>query len=150
MRVSVIGGGDPSTTHRETARSVGQLLAERDHTIVCGGRGGVMEAACRGAAERDGETIGILSCEDPTAANPYVDTAIATGIGHARNALVVMNGDAVIAIGGSGGTLSEIGFSAVYDRPIAGIESHDVPGITAVESPSAAVEYVEKAVKSRR
>lgn len=109
-----------------------------------------MEAACRGAAERDGDTIGILPGEDPTAANPYVDTAIATGIGHARNALVVMNGDAVIAIGGSGGTLSEIGFSAVYDRPIAGIESHGVPGVTAVESPAAAVEYVESAVDSRR
>lgn len=146
MRVSVIGGGDTSSEHRETARAVGQLLGDRDHTLVCGGLGGVMEAACRGAAERDGETIGILPGEDPTAANPYVDTAIATGIGHARNALVVLNGDAVVAIDGSGGTLSEIGFGSVYDRPIAGIGSHDAPGVTAVDSPAAAVEYVESAV----
>jgi uncharacterized protein (TIGR00725 family) len=147
MRVSVIGGGDTSTEHRETARTVGQLLGDRNHTLVCGGLSGLMEAACRGAAERDGETIGILPGEDPRAANPYVDTAIATGIGHARNALVVLNGDAIVAIDGSGGTLSEIGFGSVYDRPIAGIRSHDVPGVTAVDSPAAAVEYVESAIR---
>jgi uncharacterized protein (TIGR00725 family) len=147
MRVSVIGGSDPSTEHRETARAVGRHLAERDHTLVCGGLGGVMEAVCRGAVGGDGETIGILPGDDARAANPYVDTAIATGIGHARNALVVMNGDAVIAIGGSGGTLSELGFSAVYDRPIASLDSHDAEHVTAVESPRAAVNYVEAAVE---
>jgi uncharacterized protein (TIGR00725 family) len=105
-----------------------------------------MEAACHGATERDGETIGILSDDEPRTANPYVDTPIATGIGHARNAMVVMNGDAVIAIGGSGGTLSEIGYSAVYDRPIASLGSHDVAGVRVVDTANEAVDYVENAV----
>lgn len=148
MRVSVIGGGDASTEALETAREVGRLLADRGQTIVCGGRTGVMEAACRGAAERDGDTIGILPGEDRDEANPYVDTVIATGLGHARNALVVVNGDAVIAIGGGGGTLSEIGFADVYDRPIAGLHTHDVPGVDPVDSAVAAVEWVEKRVES--
>ncbi len=105
-----------------------------------------MEAACRGAKAAGGETIGILPGDDPTAANPHVDTAIATGIGHARNALVAMNGDAVVAIGGAAGTLSEIGFAGVFDRPVAGIGTHDVSGIESVETPEEAVEYVERAV----
>ncbi len=146
MRVSVIGGGDATSDHRERAEIVGQLIADRGHTLVCGGLGGVMEAACRGATERDGETIGILSDDEPRTANPYVDTPIATGIGHARNAMVVMNGNAVIAIGGSGGTLSEIGYSAVYDRPIASLGSHNVAGVTVVDSPTEAVDHVENAV----
>lgn len=146
MRVSVIGGGDAASDHRKRAQEVGQLIADRGHTLVCGGLSGVMEAACRGATEHDGETIGILSDDEPQTANPYVDIPIATGIGHARNAMVVMNGDAVIAIGGSGGTLSEIGYSAVYDRPIASLGSHNVAGVTVVDSPGEAVDHVENAV----
>lgn len=148
MRVSVIGGSDTTAQYRETAQRVGRQLAEGGHTLVCGGLGGVMEAACRGATEQGGDTIGILPGEDRSAANPYVDVVVATGIGHARNALVVMNGDAVIAIDGSGGTLSEIGFGAVYDRPIAGLGCDDVPGVTVVDSPHQAVEYVETATES--
>lgn len=144
MRVSVIGASETTDGNRTVARTVGQLLAERDHTLVCGGLGGVMEAACRGASERGGETIGILPGEDSGAANPYVTTAIATGLGHARNALVVLNGDAVIAIDGSGGTLSEIGFGHVYGRPIAGIGTHNAPKVTQVETPQEAVDYIEQ------
>ncbi|MFB6269571.1 MAG: TIGR00725 family protein [Halobacterium sp.] len=146
MRVSVIGGGVVGEDAKRDAREVGRLLAERGHTLVCGGRGGVMRAACRGASEAGGHTIGVLPGEDRHAANEYVDTAIATGIGHARNALVVMNGDAVIAIDGSGGTLSEVGFSSVYDRPIAGLGAPDAPHVEAVDSPEAAVDYVERQV----
>ena len=148
MRVSVIGASDATDEECTTARTLGQVLAERNHTLVCGGLGGVMEAACRGAAQRDGETIGILPGEDPDAANPYVGTAIATGLGHARNALVVLNGDAVIAIDGSGGTLSEIGFGNVYGRAIAGIGTHDVSGVTPVETPREAVDHVESVAHS--
>ena len=143
MRVSVIGASAPSDAAVEDAREVGRLLAERGHTVVCGGLGGVMRAACRGANEADGETIGILPGEDRNAANEFVDTAIATGLGHARNALVVLNGDAVVAVDGSGGTLSEVGFSAVYDRPIAGIGAPEAPHVEAVETPAEAVDYVE-------
>lgn len=138
-----IGASAPPDTAVEDAREVGRLLAERGHTVVCGGMSGVMEADCRGASEADGETIGILPGEDRGAANEYVDTAITTGLGHARNALVVLNGDAVIAIAGSGGTLSEVGFSAVYDRPIAGIGAPEAPHVEDVETPTEAVDYVE-------
>jgi len=143
MRVSVIGGSVPSEAGLDAAREVGRLLGERGHTVVCGGLGGVMEAACRGASDAGGHTIGILPGEDRSAANEYVDTAIATGLGHARNALVVLNGDAVVAIDGAGGTLSEVGFSSVYDRAIAGIDAPDAPHVADVETPSEAVDYVE-------
>ncbi|MGB9964760.1 TIGR00725 family protein [Halobacterium hubeiense] len=143
MRVSVIGASAPTDAAVSDAREVGRLLAERGHTVVCGGLGGVMRAACRGASEADGHTIGVLPGEDRAAANEYVDTAIATGLGHARNALVVMNGDAVIAVDGAGGTLSEVGFSSVYDRPIAGLDAPSAPHVEAVETPAAAVDYVE-------
>lgn len=146
MRVSVIGGSVPSEADLDAAREVGRLLGERGHTVVCGGLGGVMEAACEGASDAGGHTIGILPGEDRSAANEYVDTAIATGLGHARNALVVVNGDAVVAIDGAGGTLSEVGFSSVYDRPIAGIDSPDAPHVEDVETPTRAVEYVEASV----
>ena len=140
MRVSVIGGGTVSDEEYALAEEVGRLLGERDHTVVCGGLGGVMEAACKGASEAGRETIGILPGEDRAAANPYVETAIATGLGHLRNGLVVMNGEAVIAIDGGPGTLSEVGFAGIFDRPVAGLVSHDAPGITVVESALEAVE----------
>lgn len=159
MRVSVIGGGTVPDEQARLAEEVGRLLAERGHALVCGGLGGVMAAACRGATEgrnasehRDanaagGKTIGILPGEDPLAANPYVDVPVATGLGHARNALVVMNGDGVIAVDGGVGTLSEIGFAGVYDRPVAGLATHDAPGVEVVDSPADAVAYVEEAVE---
>jgi uncharacterized protein (TIGR00725 family) len=145
MRVSVIGGGVVSDEEYALAKEVGRLLGERGHAVVCGGLGGVMEAACKGASEAGGETIGILPGEDRSTANPYVGTAIATGLGHARNGLVVMNGDAVIVVDGGPGTLSEIGFAGVFGRPVAGLQTHDAPGVEVVETPEEAVEYVERA-----
>ena len=150
MRVSVIGGGTVPESEAGVAATVGRLLGERGHTLVCGGRGGVMEAACRGATEAGGRTVGILPGEDRRAANPYVDVPIATGLGHARNALVVLNGDAVIAVDGGVGTLSELGYAGVFDRPIAGLGTHDAPGVEAVESAADAVAYVESAVEPGR
>ena len=146
MRISVIGGSTVTESEAETAAAVGRRLADRDHTVVCGGYGGVMEAACRGASAAGGRTIGILSSDDPADANPYVDEPIATGLGHARNALVVMNGDAAIAIDGGNGTLSELGYAAVYDRPTAGLGTHEVAHVEAVDTPEEAVRYVETAV----
>lgn len=145
MRVSVVGGSTVGPTETERARTVGRLLARRGHVVVCGGLGGVMEAVCRGASEAGGETVGILPTADPADANEYVDTAVATGMGHARNALVVMNGDAVVAIDGGPGTLSELGLAGVFDRPVAGLHTHDVPGVDPVETPREAVDYVESA-----
>lgn len=146
MRVSVIGGSTVDEEVYETARTLGNRLAEGGHTVVCGGLTGVMEATARGVAERGGTTIGILPGTDRADANPFVDTVIATGLGNARNVLVALNGDAVVAVDGGPGTLSEIGHALDYQRPIAGLETHDVPGIEPVETPGAAVEYVERAV----
>ncbi|ELY59137.1 hypothetical protein C491_07346 [Natronococcus amylolyticus DSM 10524] len=148
MRVSVIGGG--RITEEATARveAVGRELGQRGHTVVCGGLGGTMEAVCRGVKAEGGTTVGILPTERPEDANEYVDVPIATGLGHARNALVPLNGEAVIALAGSHGTLSEIGFAGVYDRPVVGLETHDLPGVDAVETPEAAVDAVEAAVSN--
>lgn len=148
MRVSVIGGSRCTDAEAETAETVGRLLAERGHDLVCGGLGGVMTAACRGASQAGGHTIGILPTKDPSAANRYVETPIATGIGSARNVLVVLNGDAVIAVDGATGTLSELGHALDEGRPVAGIGTHrieGVEGIEHVETANAAVEHVETA-----
>ena len=144
MRVSVIGGGSVPEETAGVATEVGRELAARGHAVVCGGLGGVMAAACRGAKAEGGRTIGILPGEDRATANPHVDVAVATGMGHARNALVVLNGDAVVAVDGGPGTLSEMGFAAVYDRPAASIGARDAPGFEAVSSPEEAVEWVER------
>jgi len=148
MRVSVIGGSTVLDEEYELAREVGRLLAERGHDVVCGGLGGVMEGACAGAKEAGGHTIGILPGERREAANGWVDTAIATGLGHARNPLVVMNGDAAIAVDGGGGTLSELGFTHVFQRPVAGLGTHQIESLDWIEhvaTPAAAVKYVETA-----
>jgi uncharacterized protein (TIGR00725 family) len=149
MRVSVIGGSTVDGETYERALAVGRLLGERDHEVVCGGYGGVMEAVCRGAREVGGHTIGVLQGTDPDEGNEWVETGIATGMGDARNALVVLNGAACIAVDGGAGTLSELGLAFVYDRPVAGLGTFDCPafdGFRAVETPTEAVGYVERAV----
>ncbi|NGM68663.1 TIGR00725 family protein [Natronolimnobius sp. AArcel1] len=149
MRVSVIGGGTITDEQQGRAETVGHELAARDYTVVCGGRGGTIEAVCRGAKAAGGTTIGILPAADPEAANDYVDIPIATGLGHGRNALVPLNGEAVIALAGGVGTLTEIGFAGIYDRPVVSLESHDLSALEAeidletVETPAEAVDAVE-------
>ena len=110
--------------------------------MVCGGLGGVMEAACRGAKEADATTVGILPGTDRSAANRFVDVAIPTGLGEARNALVVRAADAVIAIGGAYGTLSEIALALKAGKRVAGIGTWQIDGVERVDSPEAAVEAV--------
>jgi len=148
MRISVIGGASVTDSEFEQARLVGATLAGRGHELVCGGLGGVMAAACRGAQEGGGHTVGILPGEDHTAANRYVETAVATGLGNARNAIVVLNGDAAIAVDGHTGTLSEIALAREYGRPVAGLDTHDLEelGVEPAQTPEEAVEYVEDAV----
>ncbi len=147
MRVSVIGGGRIGEDDTEVAYRVGRLLGERDHTLGCGGRGGAMEAACRGAQEAGGWTIGVLPGDSAADANEYVDVPIVTSMGNARNVLVVLNGEAAIAIDGRYGTLSEIAHALDFGRPVAGIATHDIEGMETVDSPEAAVEHVENAVR---
>lgn len=147
MRISVIGGSTVTDEGYATAREVGRLVASRGHEIVCGGRTGAMEAVCRGAREEGGHTIGILPGADRRAANPYVETAIATGMGNARNALVPLNGDGVIAVEGNTGTLSELALALDYGRPVAAIDSPRVEGVERHLDGGevAGVEYVDTA-----
>ena len=121
MVVSLIGGSECSEVECQIAEEVGTLLGKRGVVLVCGGRGGVMEAACRGAQSAGGITIGILPSHDPSEGNPYLDVAIPTGMGHLRNALVAQAGECVIAIGGGYGTLSEIGIALKAGRKVIGI-----------------------------
>jgi uncharacterized protein (TIGR00725 family) len=116
--VSVIGASDCEPSDRALAEEVGRLLARRGAIVVCGGLGGVMEAVARGAKEAGGATIGILPGHDRSVANQHLDHVLTTGMGHARNLAVVSSGDAVIAIGGGYGTLSEIGLAAKIGRPV--------------------------------
>ena len=125
--ISVIGGEQCGPEALVTAEKVGRALAQRGATVVCGGRGGVMEAVCRGAREEDGHTIGILpgrGAED-SPPNAHVEFPIYTGMGFARNVMVVLSGDAVIAIDGSYGTLSEISYALIHDVPVVGIDTWD-------------------------
>jgi uncharacterized protein (TIGR00725 family) len=124
--VAVVGSGTASGELYEKAREIGRLVAERGGTVVCGGRSGVMEAASRGAAEAGGTAIGILPDEDRESANEYLTHSVATGTGHARNLAVVCSGDAVIAVGGEYGTLSEIGLALKVGRPVVALESWDL------------------------
>ena len=116
--ISVIGGADSGPYALEIAEDLGREIARRGVVLACGGLGGVMEAACKGAKSLGGATIGILPSDSKLDANKYVDYAIPTGLGYARNFLVAKTGDAVIAIGGSAGTLSEIAISWFSDKPI--------------------------------
>ena len=117
-RVAVCGAGEAPATELETAARVGRLLAERGCAVVCGGLGGAMAAVCRGAKEAGGVTIGILPGYAAAAANQWVDYPICTGMGQARNAIVVAAADTVIAVGGGLGTLSEIAFALRIGRPV--------------------------------
>ena len=144
MRVSVIGGGDISSDAAELAYDLGVELAQRDHTVVCGGLGGTMEAVCRGASAAGGQTIGILPGTDRSDANPHVDIAIATGLGHARNALVPLNGTVTIALPGGPGTHTELGFATIYDRPVISLDTYEGPGIQSADSPAEAVRVAEQ------
>ena len=116
--IAVIGGGQCSKEEAELAEAVGRELARRGAVLVCGGLGGVMEAACKGASSEGGVTIGILPGDNYQAANPYVQIPIVTGMGYARNIAVVKSAQAVIAIGGNYGTLSEISHALQSGIPV--------------------------------
>jgi hypothetical protein len=121
--IAVIGSGQPSPEEAKLAGKVGRELAKRGATLLCGGLGGVMEAACKGAQAEGGLTIGILPGENRHTANPYVQISIVTGIGYARNVIVVKSAQAVIAIGGSYGTLSEIAHALQSGIPVIGLNT---------------------------
>jgi len=158
-QIAVIGKGTPDGELVPLAEEVGRRIAEAGAVVVCGGMGGVMEGASRGAREAGGDVIGIVPGEDSADANPYVTHAVATGIGHARNLAVVASADAVIAIGGEWGTLAEIGFARRLGKRVAALRSWTVsgsgdmeggPGIEVASDPAAAVELALGAAQVAR
>jgi len=136
--VAVIGGSTCTSEEAEWAGVVGRLLAEQEAVLLCGGLGGVMEAAARGAKQARGLTVGILPGSDRADANPFIDVPLATGMGEMRNALIVRAAQAVIAIGGGWGTLSEIALAQRIGTPIVGL--HDAFP-SAVDMPEQAVRW---------
>ena len=145
-QISVIGASEGADQILADAEAVGRGIAEAGAVLVCGGRTGVMEAASRGAADAGGTVIGVLPTLSTDDANPYVTYAVATGTGHARNLAVVASGEAVIAIGGEWGTLSEIAFARRLGRPVVAMQSWTLRnragtdlGIADAESPEEAV-----------
>jgi hypothetical protein len=154
MIIAVIGNASCSAEEAELAEAVGEELAQRGATVICGGLGGVMEAVCRGAKSKGGLTVGVLPGEDSSMANPYVDIPIVTGVGYARNMAVVKSAEAVIAIGGNYGTLSEIAYALKREIPVIGLNTWSLSrngqedgSIIRVRS---AVEAVEKAISLAR
>ena len=157
MIISVIGSSNPTTReHMELAEEVGRELARRDIMVVCGGLSGIMEAVCWGAKAEGGTTIGILPGRAAADANSYVDIPIVTSMGYSRNVIVVHTGEAVIAVGGAFGTLSEIGHALSDGIPVVGLKTWplttngdgvDIGGsIIRAESPADAVDKALAAV----
>lgn len=157
MIVAVVGAGQCTPQEAESAEAVGHELARRGAILICGGRGGVMEAACRGAKAGGGQTVGILPGPSRDEANPYVDVPIVTGLGEARNLIIVRSADAVIAVGGEYGTLSEIAFALKLGVPVVGLGTWELGkgglSVNAILRATSPVEAVERALalgKSRR
>lgn len=146
MLIAVIGGNQCTPQEATIAEAVGREIARRGAILVCGGLGGIMEAACKGAQSEGGLTVGILPGETRQAANPYVSIPIATSMGYARNIIVAKSAQAVIAIGGSYGTLSEISYALQGNIPVIGLNTwtmcrngQEDNSITVVQDPSNAV-----------
>ncbi len=144
MRLSIIGAGECSPETAALAERLGKLLASAGHTLVCGGLGGVMEAAAKGASQAGGTTIGILPGQEIAQANRYISCAVATGLGHMRNYLVVLNGDAVVAVSGGYGTLSEIALARKIGRRVIVLGGwSEIPGLVPVQTPEEVLEALE-------
>ena len=150
MFIAVVGSATCDDDVAAVGEAVGREIALRGAMLVCGGRGGVMEAACRGAQDAGGVTVGILPGTDRSEANPYLDVPIATGLGEARNAIVVRTADAVIAVSGGYGTLSEIGLALKMGRPVVGLRTWELSQggcpVQAVVEVGTPVEAVEQAL----
>jgi uncharacterized protein (TIGR00725 family) len=137
--VAVVGTGEEDEVHARVAEVVGAELARAGAVVVCGGLGGVMAAACRGAREAGGTTLGLLPGSDRAAANRWVSIAVPTGMGELRNGLIVRAADALVAVGGGFGTLSEVALALKLGRPVVGVGTWDIgSGVISIDDPIAA------------
>ncbi|MBU0693180.1 MAG: TIGR00725 family protein [Candidatus Omnitrophica bacterium] len=144
MNVAVVGGNKCSRKIYKVAQKLGELIASEGWVLICGGGLGVMEAACKGAKEKGGLTVGILPSFDAREANPYLDIKIPTGLDYARNILVVRAAEVIVAIDGRYGTLSEIAFALNEGKRVYGIETWDIKGTIKVKSPQEAIERIKR------
>ncbi len=134
MIIGVIGGAYCSEISRRTAYKLGKMIALGKHTLVCGGMGGVMESACKGAKSAGGLTIGILPGNNKKYSNKYIDIPIVTAMSHARNAIIIRTADVLVAVDGRYGTLSEIGLALACDKKVIGIKTWDIKGVIRASS----------------
>ncbi len=137
--IAVVGAGITDVPILKIAEEIGKLIARRKAILVCGGLSGVMEAAAKGAKSEGGITVGILPQNHKDEVNPYIDVPIVTGIGEGRNVIIVRTADALIAVGGEYGTLSEIAFGLKTGKPVIGIVTWDIKGIIKATNPEDAV-----------
>ncbi len=146
LYIAVVGGGKCTAEEAAIAEAVGRELAKRGAILICGGLGGIMEAACKGASSEGGITIGILPSDNAETANPYVKIPIATGMGEARNLIITRTAQALIAVSGEYGTLSEIAFALKNNKPVIGLKTwslhknkKEVPAIIPADNAADAV-----------
>lgn len=144
--VSVIGGHQCSAEAEQIARDLGKNLTQVVEVLICGGLSGVMEAVCRGFKAGNGLTIGITPSYDKEAANDYVDVVIPSGLGFARNVLVVKSADVVVALPGEEGTLSEVAFALQFKIPVISLNSWDIKGVIKVSSMEEVIKEVKKII----
>ena len=150
INVAVVGGHKCSKKNYRIAEEAGSLIARQGWVLICGGGPGVMEAACKGAKKQGGLTVGILPGSEGREANKYLDVKIPTGLGYARNVLVVRASDAVVAIDGEHGTLSEIAFALNEEKLIVGIDTWEIEGVKEVKTAKEAINYIKKKVKDAK
>ena len=149
LLVSVIGGHECDAETGRLAKEIGKVIAEEGAVLVCGGLGGIMEAACKGAKEKNGLTIGIIPGDDKREANDFVDIPIATGLGYSRNAIVAGCADIVIALPGEYGTLSEIGHALNSKRCVYGFGAWEIAGVKKLERPDQLRKIIKEKLKPK-
>ncbi len=142
--IGVIGAGTVDEKTLKTAETIGRLIAKKGALLVCGGLGGVMEAAAKGAKSEGGTTVGILPQTEKESSNPYIDIPVATGFGEGRNVVIARTADALIAVGGEYGTLSEIAFALKMGKTVVGLKTWEIRGVIKASSEEEAVERAFK------
>jgi uncharacterized protein (TIGR00725 family) len=141
IQIGVIGAGSCTPEEAQAAYRIGREIALRGAVLVCGGLGGVMEAACMGALSADGTTVGLLPTSRKEDANPYVDIAVVTDMGHARNAIIARSADVLIAVGGEYGTLSEIALGLKMGKKVVSLKGGwNIKGVLVADGPEHAVD----------
>ncbi|MFH1553107.1 MAG: TIGR00725 family protein [Candidatus Omnitrophota bacterium] len=150
LLVAVIGGHECDSRVEALAEEIGGIIARAGAVLVCGGLGGIMEAASRGAKSSDGYTVGIIPGEDKSSANKFIDIVITTGMGYSRNVIVAGTADLVVALPGEYGTLSEIGIALNAKKPVYGFGTWDLPGVEKLASPEELKKILREHMKERQ